>query len=220
MLLFFAVGIGMLIGGVYHTFLTWSFVETAMRGEGEVIRLEGDTDGVYYPVVQFTTKQGERIEFRSRSGSYPPSHDVGERVDVFYEENNAQNARIDSFFNVWGGGSILTGLGMLFAAVPVGTWISQRKKRRYHASLREQGQMISTSFIRGEIDSSFKVNGRSGYRVLTEGKDPKTGSVRSFQSERVWSDPGIRLTPGQSIPVYLDPQDPQKYFVDIESVGL
>ena len=81
------IGAGMLIGAVMSYSSTVSFIERAMETTGTVIDLERSRSSdstSYYPVVVFEDINGQKVEFRSSSGSNPPSFSRGEAVSVLY----------------------------------------------------------------------------------------------------------------------------------------
>jgi hypothetical protein len=51
----------------------------------------------YYPVVEFTAKDGRRRTVQMTEGSSAPSHEVGEDVTVRYNPDRPIEARIQSF---------------------------------------------------------------------------------------------------------------------------
>jgi hypothetical protein len=90
----------------------------AEHATGTVIDLSEDStsDGtVYYPVVRFTTAEGRTVEFRSSTGSSSPP-DVGDRVEVLYDSDDPQDAKLSSFFDLWLWTIALGGLGFMFSA--------------------------------------------------------------------------------------------------------
>ncbi|RSZ37130.1 MULTISPECIES: DUF3592 domain-containing protein [unclassified Variovorax] len=102
---------------------TTSFIESASRTQGEVVRLlhvessERNESGTWKPLVRFNAPSGEIIEFAPSSSSSPPAYEVGETVDVFFDPRNPQEARLDGFFSLWGGAAITGGLGAVFLLV-------------------------------------------------------------------------------------------------------
>ena len=89
-LVFFGVGGGL----TYHQFI---FKMNALQAPGEVISLSEscDDDGCYYyPMVRFSTYTGESVSYQSSFGSYPPEHEIGETVQIFYKSENPENAII------------------------------------------------------------------------------------------------------------------------------
>jgi hypothetical protein len=61
---------------------------------------ENDSDRVigeaYFPVVEFTARDGKRRQVQLSEGSFPPSYEVGEKVVVLYEPDHPLTARIKS----------------------------------------------------------------------------------------------------------------------------
>jgi hypothetical protein len=47
-----------------------------------VIELATDGDSVYRPVVEYAAPSGQTVRFTGSVGSNPPSHQVGELVNV------------------------------------------------------------------------------------------------------------------------------------------
>lgn len=89
-LAFFGVGGGL----TYYQFV---FKMDALQAPGEVIGLSErcDDDGcTYYPQVNFSTQNGERVTYESSFGSSPPEYEVGEAVTVFYKSEDPANAII------------------------------------------------------------------------------------------------------------------------------
>lgn len=55
---------------------------------------------------------------------------MGESVAVLYLPNNPADARIDSFFQLWGASSIVGGIGTAFFAISLGMILYLRKFAR------------------------------------------------------------------------------------------
>ncbi len=119
----FLIALGLMGGGYYlGDDLLW-LEKNGSRAPGTVTRVESvsNSDGgyTYYPVVRFENN-GERVEFRSRSGSNPPMHKRGDDVMVLYDPSKAHNtARIDSGWMNWllPGGLFAAGLILLLLLI-------------------------------------------------------------------------------------------------------
>lgn len=105
---------------------TASFIASASRTQGEVMRLlyvessKRNESGAWKPLVRFKAPSGEIVEFAPSSSSSPPAYEVGETVDVFFAPNDPQDAMLDGFFSLWGGAAITGGLGLVFLLVTAG----------------------------------------------------------------------------------------------------
>jgi len=102
-----------LLIALISTLYSWHFVRTASQANGKIIRMiqqEDKDDGtVYFPVFTFYDAQGAEHTIHSSSGSFPPAYEVGDTVPVLFSSADPTNAKIDSFFSVWGI-SLITGI--------------------------------------------------------------------------------------------------------------
>ncbi|MEB3966848.1 DUF3592 domain-containing protein [Streptomyces kunmingensis] len=117
-----------------------SYASSAERARGTVTDLEWRTSHssgshrnrsssstVAYPVVEFTSADGETRTFRSSGGSNPPSYERGEQVDVLYRADSPEDARIDGFLSMWLLPLIFSGIGLLIAGI--GTTVAIVRRR-------------------------------------------------------------------------------------------
>lgn len=117
------IGLGIAYFGWTMRLDTLEFVDSAEIASGSVVEVESrrDSDGdtLFYPVFEFTTAEGEDIQFRSNSGSNPPSHDQGEEVEIYYDPDQPYDARENSFSGLWMLSTILLAFGGIFALAGV-----------------------------------------------------------------------------------------------------
>ncbi len=57
------------------------------------------------------------------------------------------------------------------------------------------------------------MNGQSPFRIVTQWQDPATATIHLFRSDNLWFDPTDHI-PGESINVYIRPDNPKRYWVD------
>ncbi|MGA3371763.1 MAG: DUF3592 domain-containing protein [Terracidiphilus sp.] len=88
-------------------FLTRSFLLRSIEVEGKILRLERSKD--YYefghtfaPVFTFAAVDGTKYTVTSNVGSDPPGFTEGQSVRVRYKPECPENARINTFFQIWG----------------------------------------------------------------------------------------------------------------------
>ncbi|MFO0950811.1 MAG: DUF3592 domain-containing protein [Isosphaeraceae bacterium] len=129
---FSVCGLFTLLAGLRGLWTTWRRRGYLWTVVGEVVRVEGKTlddfdtptpDDVYFPVLRFTTASGETRTFRSEVGTGPaPPYQVGAKVTVLYDPDDALPPMIDSWGTVWGTnvglclmGSVFLGLVALLA---------------------------------------------------------------------------------------------------------
>ncbi|MET3371069.1 hypothetical protein ABIC89_000102 [Variovorax boronicumulans] len=123
--IFTLVGALMLLGAWLLYQNTTKFIASAGKAQGEVIALQSagsssrSNSPTWRPLVRFTLPSGAIVEFSPSSSSNPPAYDKGEVVGVFFNPANPQDARLDGFFDLWGGAAIVGGLGAIFLAMGV-----------------------------------------------------------------------------------------------------
>jgi Protein of unknown function (DUF3592) len=118
-LLFVFLGIAVLISGVVTAMRQSRQTARDSKVKGTVVGLERrvinpGSAGVYCPVVEFVTAAGQRVRFESEFGSMPPSHRVGQTVDVHYDPTDVDKAEVDSATTRWLAPGCMSAMGLLF----------------------------------------------------------------------------------------------------------
>ena len=126
-LVFFAVGLALLVGSVITYRSARSRLQNWVRASGVVAGLEEkwtkDDEGsrvTYAPRVKFVVPSGEEYQFIGSISARPPSYSEGEQVRVLYNPLRPSEADIDSFATHWFVPLVLLGMGVVF--VPVGAY--------------------------------------------------------------------------------------------------
>jgi hypothetical protein len=175
-------------------------------------RSSGST--TYKPKISFVDQSGRQSELLSSAGSNPPSYSVGQSVEVFYRPDEIENAKINSFFDLWGATFVLGVLGGIFFSVGAGIMLAWSLKGRKDDFLRGNGTPIETEFQTVEQNTSLSINGRHPFRVLTHWQNPSTSELHIFKSNNLWFDPSNYIK-SNKITVFIDQSNPKKYFVDL-----
>ena len=224
--IFTAVGLLMLIGAFKLYNYTQTFLSEATTTNGEVIELirerssstsssSNSSDSyTYRPVVQFTTQSGKEIEFTSSTGSNPASYSRGEKVEVLYQLESPEKAKINGFFSLWGAAVIVGGIGAIFFLIGGGMLLFGQRKKQKIQSLMQSGVPITTKYQSVELNSSYEVNGRSPYRILSQWTNPTTSELHIFKSDNIWFDPSDHVS-SEEITVLIENNNPKKYHMDI-----
>ena len=74
---------------------------------------DGNVSGAYHPVVEFTDIRGNKLKFTDGIGSLPPDYETGSQVEVVFDAENSQNARIHSWKRFWLAPAIFIIVGLL-----------------------------------------------------------------------------------------------------------
>jgi hypothetical protein len=208
--LFLAVGLACLGLAIHFVRDTQAFVERAVTVRGEVVDLAWVSD-TYHPVVKYTTNS---LTFRSSTGSSPPNHRVGEIVDVRYDRASPRDARLASFWSLWGFEIIAAAIGAVFVLLSgriLAVRLLTARRARY---LRRHGTPIATEFQNVEMNDSFVVDGRLPWRIASRWVDPVRGALYHYHSEDLWFDPTPYIKT-KHVTVFIDPNNPKRYAMDV-----
>ena len=216
--LFAGIGVLLLAVAAVTAFFTFRFVAGSERADGTVVDLresydsEDDTTS-YYPVVRFETADGSRrIRFESDVST---SGDVGDTVEVLYDPDDPQDAKLGGFFNLWGLSLIFGALGAVFTGI--GGFIAYRTRtpsREDVQWLRRHGRRVQGRSPR-VVEGDIVVNEESPFRIVIDVHEPMRGPPRALKSEYLWFDPTPYLEDCETVDVYIDPEDLERYYVDI-----
>lgn len=215
--IFALIGAGMLVGAFFLFTGTQDFLKTAKTTQGTVVDLisSRSSDSVTYaPLIEFNTTDNSRIEFVSSNSSSPPSYSRGESVEVLYQESSPESAKINSFFSLWLGTIIVGVLGLIFFLIGMSIIIFGVSKSKMIKQLKATGTPILANFQSVQKNTSYEVNGKNPYQIITQWQNPNTSEIHVFKSENIWFDPTMHIE-SDKISVLIDSQDPKKYFMDI-----
>jgi hypothetical protein len=123
-----ALGIaGLILLGI--AFFLWTrtreFVAGARPARATVVRLVSDGEGAVAPVFKFTASNGDVIEKRDGVYSSPPSYEVGHVVEILYDPNHPQGARIAKATSLYFAPILLAVIGVIFTGIGV-VWFGLR----------------------------------------------------------------------------------------------
>lgn len=218
--IFLVIGGVILIVGSVLSYKTWKFTKTAEKTTGKVVDLitsrssSGNRSTTYKPVVIYVDNNGRDHRYIASFSSNPPAYEIGEWVDLYYDPANPGEAQLAG----WGeylGGMIAGALGLVFTCIGGGYHIIRKVKNSNNARLKESGQLVSADLIAVDINRHFHVNNRHPFFLRCEWKDTLTGQLHTFKSGFIWNDPTPLLNNRKRIDVYIDPNNPGKYYVDI-----
>lgn len=217
--IFVIVGFGMLIGCFFTYKKTNEFLKTSIEANGTVVELletksENSSSITYKPEVQFKDKCGNLIQFVSSTSSNPPSYSIGEKVEVLYNPESSNDAKIKSFFSLWGGTIILGILGAVFLIVVGIIVLYNKRKSNLQKQLIQSGVKIEADYQRVVVNNSFSVNGRHPYQIISQWQNPTTKKLHIFTSDNIWFDP-TNFIKTDKIEVLIDENNPKKYMVDL-----
>lgn len=214
---FSIIGACLLAGAIYLYINKQAFLEKAETTQGTVVEMipkRSKDSTTYSPVISFTTKTGQQITYTSSVSSNPPSYEVGENVQIFYDPADPKDAEINGFFLLWLGVIILGFIGIVFFLIGSLGVLFRYLKNKKAQNLRETGKPISAKFTQVQLNTSQTLNGRNPYQILSQWQDPKTDELYVFKSESIWFDP-TEFVKTDTVRVFIDPENPKDYVMDI-----
>ena len=102
---------------------------------------------------------------------------------------------------------------IVFGGIGFGFLYHVRKREQRREELIAGGYYEMASVMDTERVMTVRINGRNPFRVIC--RIERDGVLHEYRSEMCLENPG--LLPGDPIPVYLDRQNDNRFYVDVES---
>jgi len=228
--IFILFGIAVLIGDFLIIRNTVSFLSNSVKANGNVVAMvqtvyfdKAGSHYTYAPQVSFVDNFGLPTTFTSNVSNNPPAYHVGEKVPVLYDKNNHQNAKINTFFQLWLGPIIMSFFGIIFVLAGLLVIIKQEKFDKLKKDLLARGTKVSakvisieTSNIRTGVSYGNRLPSRV-YQIKAQWLNPTDNKVYIFTSEDLSYNPGDIIN-GKDIGVYIDLSNPKRYYVDVSNL--
>jgi hypothetical protein len=125
---------GFLGVGVWQGVASVCFLNRSVSTTGQVVDLKCESDfdtDSYHTVFEYKDGAGDVHRVTESWGTDPPSHQVGQTVDVLYDSQHPANARLSSFNSLWMF-SLLCVVGALIGA-GVGVWCLLAARLRHRS---------------------------------------------------------------------------------------
>ncbi len=210
------IGICMILGASNVAINTNNFLDEATIELGEVIDLvevRSDGSSTYAPVVNFLDSGGNSYEFIPSASSNPPGYFIGEKLEVLYLPLNPLEAKINSFYSVWGSTVILGMIGLILLVISLPLMLSGRLSRKKNENLKKHGEKLTVKIKGVALNTRLSVNGANPYQIVAERIDPISNKVYIYNSKNLWFDPTDYMKE-EFITVYVDKLKPKRYFLD------
>lgn len=166
--------------------------------------------------IKYTSDDGiERTNkgTHSRKGS---TYHNGDQVVVYYQIDNPDKCRISDGKK---SGKKVIFWGFIILLFNVYLVYNNRKKDITENKFKTNGRKVAAQILRIEIDMENTVLQKNPYFIDCKWTDPMTGKEYRHTIRYIWTDPKPLLAGRSTIDVYIDRNDPEKYFMDIAFLG-
>lgn len=214
-LVFFLIGVCMIIGGIVSYASEKSFranaeTTTAVITDIETYRTRsnGKTRTRHDVYIEYEV-DGQRYD--RELNHYTAGMHVGQHVEVYYNPDDPGDARAEADFAY----GILGIMGLIFGLIGgsfLFTIISSKIKFK---RLLENGERLTGTITDVITITNVRINGRHPFKAECTVEDVLTGEKYLYSSQQVTTD--ISFLIGSTVDVYVDPDDKSKYFIDLDS---
>jgi hypothetical protein len=112
---------------------SYHLTKNALRATGHItqmIKQHSNDEDSWYPVYNFTDRDGKSYTIHSNIGSAPPQYTVGDPVTVLYYAGAGDDAHLDDWSTLWGIPLILLTAGTLNLLIAIGIALWPRFSRQ------------------------------------------------------------------------------------------
>jgi|GEM_PF-4558544 len=166
-----------------------------------------------YLQIEFPLPSGEKIKFTNDYSRENIKYKIGDTLPIYYNPQNPQNAYVADyrFLLLPGGVSLFVGVVLVIFA---GQFVVKNfSRKKIIAKIKQTGIKIQTKLIEVKQDANTTIMEKHPYIISVEMNDGKI-----IYSDQLWNPNFEKLKPGELIDVYFDPQNPDDYYIDIESL--
>ncbi len=219
-IIFSVIGCIFLIIGIVSGISTSQFMETAVPTEARINAIERyrDRDGDRHYDVYVTYTVDDITYEDQYLGYHSKGMREGDVVEIYYDPENP----IDI---VSGSGTFLltyvfVGIGGVFFVVVLVSLISMVKNNASAKKLKQNGRKVDLPIARIEVNYNVSVNSIPGHKVVCANTIAMSGEPTEYESKNVFKFLDESMLVGKYVSVYVDRENPNKYFVDVNSIQL
>lgn len=206
-LLFLGIGItlGIIMGGNQKEMVLHEAVITEITYEKHN---DSTTHKVYVDYMFDDVQYNHRNLGYWSSGMYE-----GKYIEIYVDPNSPN--KIMGKYSTILFTAVFGGIGAVFAVIGIsGLSVAIIKKAR-NKKLFRTGKRIYGVIESIDHDMYVSVNRRHPFFAMVVVKDDYTGEEKYYRSEDFWDDVANTISIGDTAVIYVDPQKPNRYFVDV-----
>lgn len=186
----------------------------SVRTQKESEKITGTITELHGKGIEVSYVYHDRM-YETYLSEYSSSMHAGDSIVLYVSRDNPENVRTEMLLflptlilSVVGASFLIVG-GVFFLIVG----IKSRKKK----DLLQNGRVVEATVTGGQMNYSMSVNGRHPWKLECKYEDTYTGATYLYSSYNIWKDPFLYM--GQIVKVYVDRENPRKYYVDVDSLS-
>lgn len=187
-----------------------AFQKTAKVAVGTVVSTE-----ISYYYVKYISDDGAERTYKGNHAKGRKYY-TGDKVRLIYQPDNPDKPRLTDGKKT---GKRVIVIMMLLLILNL-YFIYTNKKRSKTANIfKTTGRKVEAEITKIDIDMKTTVLNKHPHFIDCRWVDPMTGKEYTHTIKNIWVDPYSVLAGRKTIDVYIDRQNPDKYFMDIDFVG-
>lgn len=184
------------------------------RTLGRVVDLHPSPEGKSYPIIGFYTLDSQKVIVHAKHeiGRFV-SYELGEVVEIYYDIINPDDTHIIRYEWFWISFLSVTGISFILGgAIWIVLIIIRAKQRQW---LLQHGSILEGVIQSVVCDPQISIQGKPAFLILCEWKKDEESNPLLFRSEALAYDPLPKLQEKKTLPIYIDLDNPENYWVDI-----
>lgn len=202
---FTVLGVLLLAAGLVDVLFVLHFKSHAVKTDALVTEVNMGTE------VQYTY---EGQEYTAWTSAYSSGIRKGSSVAVYVDVDDPQHVKLAPLLYL--STIVLCSIGVPFAIVGVVFLLIVGRKSRNKKRLMASGRKIFAEVTGGSLNRFYTLNNRHPWKLDCSYTDEGTGNTYLYSSGNVFVDPQAYM--GRQVAVYVDPADPSRYYVDVDSL--
>jgi len=143
----------------------------------------------------------------------------GGTVEVFYDPANP--ADVEKYYDVDSHYNNIVGVAIFFivvGALPVIITSVANSGKNKNKGLMTTGRFVCATVKSIEANYNTRVNGEHPYWIICEEVNEAEGIINRYTSHKVYEDLTRRIAPGDQVAVYVNPNNPDNYYVNLNEI--
>jgi hypothetical protein len=141
----------------------------------------------------------------------------GDKVKVFYRMDNSTNARINDGKK---GGKKIVIISIVLLLFDFFMMYNNRRNMRISDNFKNNGRKVKAEILSVDIDITTTILRKHPIIIKCKWNDPITGKEYIHTLRYIWNHPDPPVAGHNTIDVYIDRENPDKYFIDTDFPGL